>query len=52
MAVRRQCVFTTHTPVPAGHDEFPGNLVRQVLGEDRTIAAVLDRVSPATTTST
>ena len=22
-AVRRQCVFTTHTPVPAGHDQFP-----------------------------
>ena len=34
-AIRRQCVFTTHTPVPAGHDEFPGDLVRQVLGADR-----------------
>ena len=22
-AVRRRCVFTTHTPVPAGHDKFP-----------------------------
>lgn len=21
--VRAQCVFTTHTPVPAGHDQFP-----------------------------
>jgi starch phosphorylase len=31
--VRRQCVFTTHTPVPAGHDRFPGDLVRRVLGE-------------------
>ena len=20
--VRRHCVFTTHTPVPAGHDQF------------------------------
>ncbi|MFH1073231.1 MAG: alpha-glucan family phosphorylase, partial [Nanoarchaeota archaeon] len=28
--VRRQCVFTTHTPVPAGHDKFPLELVRQV----------------------
>lgn len=37
MAVRRQCVFTTHTPVPSGHDEFSGNLVRQVLGEERTM---------------
>ena len=35
-AIRRQCVFTTHTPVPAGHDEFPGSLVRQVLGLNRT----------------
>src|SRR5262245_57650664 len=32
-AVRQQCVFTTHTPVPAGHDRFPGDLIRQVLGE-------------------
>ena len=32
-AVRKRCVFTTHTPVPAGHDQFPAELVRQVLGE-------------------
>jgi starch phosphorylase len=38
-AVRRQCVFTTHTPVPAGHDRFDANLIRQVLGE--RCAAVL-----------
>ena len=31
-AVRRQCVFTTHTPVPAGHDRFDFDLVEQVLG--------------------
>jgi starch phosphorylase len=31
--VRRRCVFTTHTPVPAGHDQFPAELARQVLGE-------------------
>ena len=31
-AVRRQCVFTTHTPVPAGHDRFDLNLVGRVLG--------------------
>jgi starch phosphorylase len=30
--VRQQCVFTTHTPVPAGHDKFPMDLVTQVLG--------------------
>jgi starch phosphorylase len=39
-AVRRQCVFTTHTPVPAGHDQFSRDQMRQVLGHDR--AAVLE----------
>ena len=34
-AVRRRCVFTTHTPVPAGHDSFPLDLVERVLGEKR-----------------
>ena len=34
-AVRRQCIFTTHTPVPAGHDRFPGDLVRKILGAER-----------------
>jgi len=31
--VRNRCVFTTHTPVPAGHDKFPMDLARRVLGE-------------------
>jgi glycogen phosphorylase len=31
-AVRPLCVFTTHTPVPAGHDQFPLELVHEVLG--------------------
>ncbi len=35
-AVRRRCVFTTHTPVPAGMDRYPWDLARQVLGEQRT----------------
>jgi len=39
-AVKRQCIFTTHTPVPAGHDRFPRDLVGQVLGEER--AGVLE----------
>ena len=34
-AVRRQCVFTTHTPVPAGHDRFPLDIVRPILGDTR-----------------
>ena len=35
--VRRRCLFTTHTPVQAGHDRFPWDLVKQVLGEPRTL---------------
>jgi starch phosphorylase len=34
-AVRQRCVFTTHTPVPAGHDQFPWDLAQRVLGEER-----------------
>jgi starch phosphorylase len=33
--VRRRCVFTTHTPVPAGHDKFPIEMVTQVLGAEQ-----------------
>jgi starch phosphorylase len=29
-AVRRKCIFTTHTPVPAGHDQFPLELVEKM----------------------
>lgn len=32
--VRHHCVFTTHTPVPAGHDQFPVAMVEKVLGKD------------------
>ena len=39
-SVRQRCVFTTHTPVPAAFDQFPRELVNQVIGADR--AAVLD----------
>jgi starch phosphorylase len=30
--VKKKCVFTTHTPVAAGHDQFPMDLVKQVMG--------------------
>ena len=30
--VRNSCIFTTHTPVPAGHDQFSYDLVKQALG--------------------
>ncbi len=35
-AVRRRCVFTTHTPVAAGHDRFSLDLVESVLGDPRS----------------
>ncbi len=31
--IRNLCIFTTHTPVEAGHDKFSYDLVREVLGE-------------------
>ena len=33
--VRRRCIFTTHTPVPAGHDSFRSKVRTSVLGDDR-----------------
>ena len=38
LAVARQCVFTTHTPVPAGHDQFGLDQMYAVLGQDRAKA--------------
>ena len=40
-AVRQRCVFTTHTPVPAGHDRFGLDQMRNILGAER--AAFLER---------
>jgi len=34
--VRKKCVFTTHTPVPAGHDRFSTEQSIRILGGDRT----------------
>jgi starch phosphorylase len=34
--VRSRCVFTTHTPVPAGHDRFSTEQAIRILGSDRT----------------
>lgn len=38
--VRNMCIFTTHTPVPAGHDQFPRSLAVQILAHDHV--ALLD----------
>ncbi len=32
--VRAACVFTTHTPIPAGHDRFPRALAEEVFGAE------------------
>jgi len=45
-AVRGRCVFTTHTPVPAGHDQFDRELVGQVL--DPEITSLLERCNGLT----
>lgn len=31
--VRKSCVFTTHTPVKAGHDIFPYDLAKRIAGD-------------------
>lgn len=41
LALRERCVFTTHTPVPAGHDRFSPEQAVRILGRER--AAVLER---------
>ncbi|MET0690476.1 MAG: alpha-glucan family phosphorylase [Candidatus Binatia bacterium] len=33
--IRHRCAFTTHTPVPAGHDRFNAELVYRILGNRR-----------------
>ena len=45
-AVRSQCVFTTHTPVPAGHDQFSRDLMQQVLGVERMRVLEVTRCCP------
>jgi len=41
-AVRDACVFTTHTPVPAGHDRFDRGAVEHML--DREIVGALEKL--------
>ena len=55
--VRSKCVFTTHTPVPAGHDRFPMEFLTRAFPErqdfldlkDATSAELLKRVLQAET---
>jgi starch phosphorylase len=41
-AVRQKCIFTTHTPVPAGHDQFPLSALGSVLGFHEDLSDILD----------
>lgn len=42
---RASTVFTTHTPVPAGIDRFPRDLIQQYLGGSNSVAGVpIDKV--------
>ena len=45
-AIRSQCIFTTHTPVPAGHDQFSRDLMKHVLGEQRMRVLEVTRCCP------
>ncbi len=42
--VRHRCIFTTHTPVPAGHDRFDESEYKSVLGDDRAQLLIDARV--------
>ena len=39
--VRKRCVFTTHTPVPAGHDRFSLEQAHRILGNE--VGTLLER---------
>jgi starch phosphorylase len=43
-SVKKRCVFTTHTPVPAGHDQFPLEIVNHVIGS-RDANAIKDLIN-------
>jgi len=32
--IKEQCVFTTHTPVKAGHDKFDPHVVKDIIGDN------------------
>jgi len=43
--VRSKCVFTTHTPVPAGHDRFPLEFLTRAFPEQRDFLDLKDASS-------
>jgi len=49
-AVRQQCIFTTHTPVPAGHDQFTLDMVQRLMGQPTSASTSPMPWSPASPT--
>ena len=45
--VRSKCVFTTHTPVPAGHDRFPMEFLTRVFPNETNFLDLSDPASAA-----
>jgi starch phosphorylase len=45
--VRSKCVFTTHTPVPAGHDRFPMEFLTRVFPNQTDFLDLSDAASAA-----
>jgi starch phosphorylase len=43
--VRSKCVFTTHTPVPAGHDKFPVEYMTRLFPEQTSFFDIKDASS-------
>ena len=42
-SVRQRCIFTTHTPVPAGHDQFALSALGATLGLREDLSDLLDQ---------
>ncbi len=42
-SIRQRCIFTTHTPVPAGHDQFALSSLGTILGMREDLSDVLDK---------
>jgi starch phosphorylase len=40
--VRGKCIFTTHTPMAAGHDQFPLDFVQKAFGSDEYLVDMQD----------
>jgi len=43
--VRSKCVFTTHTPVPAGHDKFPAEFLTRLFPDQARVFDIRDASS-------